>query len=147
MSRKLVTADFCLSDQFIKSGGNKYACVRNDHLCCQALCTKGTRCQKKAKYIIPVGKIPLYGGEVTKFMCETLNIVKLRSEECCQVCPIHLKQSSITLLQFGTKRVCSYIINQVVSGLFDQLKQEIGIEDSLADEYEQANEFMSDYSY
>jgi hypothetical protein len=58
-----------------------YQCERSDKNCCQAICSNGTRCQNAAKYKLNLSEIPLLGGSVSKYACQTMKLVPLRDNE------------------------------------------------------------------
>lgn len=127
----------CIPPALLKKGINSHACLRKDGNCCMALCSNGSRCQNKAKYQIPIGKIPVLGGTVTAMACSTFAMVPVSAHECCRICGVHAKKTSLTILKLAHNRLCTFLLNKLTSSMVRELS---GGDFGSAD---QANKFFS----
>lgn len=120
----------CIPSALIKKGIKKFTCLRSDGQCCQAICNNGSQCQNKATYKLPLGKIPLLGGTVSAFTCQKLSFVPVKKSDCCGVCTLHAKRSTLFVFKYASNKLCTYVVNKVVNGMvkdmtgsFSSLKQ------------------------
>lgn len=105
----------CIPSELIKKGIKRFTCLRKKGDCCQAICINGTQCQNKGQYRVPIGKIPLMGGVVSAFTCEKLSFVPVKNGDCCKVCPVHAKRSTLFVFKYVQNKLCTFVINKLTS--------------------------------
>jgi hypothetical protein len=137
-----MSKETCLSNKFVKQTGQKYTCTRKDGDCCQALCIKGTRCQNKAQYKIPFSQIPALGGDISGYICSTNKMAPVAKKDCCMVCSVHIKSTTINLLKDTLVRSVRQLCIYTITGITEAIKNELGVQPTMENEFEEANEWL-----